>query len=156
MKRSATQFAGTILAALTLGCASLPTADPVAPPKALRGADAAAADQLFTEKRLVGGRPGSQKNLARTYSTQPPLIPHALDYFDEVTLEENQCLTCHGPGAYQKKNAPLIGESHFVAKNKAQGLVSMAYHACVMCHVAQVDAPALVDTTFQGDRTVQK
>ena len=85
------------------------------------------------------------------FEQQPPVIPHATENFDEITLEENQCLTCHGPEKFKEKKAPKIGDSHF--RNQQTGeimkQVSSARHACVQCHVPQVDAAPLVENTFQ-------
>jgi cytochrome c-type protein NapB len=86
--------------------------------------------------------------VARTFSTQPPLIPHAVDNFDEVTLTENQCMDCHGPANYVKKNSPKLGDSHFVAATKT---FDKSRHNCTQCHVPQVDAPALVENRFVGN-----
>lgn len=120
--------------------------------KSMRGADAQIADQAPEEKTQLGKRPGSQKTVPRTFEQQPPVIPHATENFDEITLEENQCLTCHGPEKYKEKKAPKIGDSHF--RNQQTGEImkqmSSARHNCVQCHVPQVDAPPLVDNTFQA------
>lgn len=125
-----------------------------APPHSLRGAEAAAADKVFTESAWVGKKPGAQAGYARTYSTQPPLIPHAVENFDEVTLADNQCLECHGPANYKKKASPPIGDKHFAGGNPKSGMASAARYACVMCHVPQSDAQPLVGNAFQGDRLV--
>lgn len=120
--------------------------------KSMRGIDTQAADVAPDEKTQLGKRPGSQKAVARTFEQQPPVIPHATESFDEITLEENQCLSCHGADQYKKKQAPKIGDSHF--RNQQTGEVmkqmSSARHNCVQCHVPQVDAPPLVENTFQG------
>ncbi len=63
----------------------------------LRGADAAAADVAPEAKAYAGKRPGSGQAIARTFKEQPPLIPHAVDNFDEITVAENQCMECHSP-----------------------------------------------------------
>jgi len=119
--------------------------------KSIRGVDAQIADQAPEEKFNPGKRPGSQKPIARTFEQQPPVIPHATENFDEITLEENQCLTCHGPEKFKEKNAPKIGDSHF--RNMQTGEImkqmSSARHNCVQCHVPQVDAAPLVENTFQ-------
>lgn len=121
-------------------------------PKSLRGIDVNAADTPAATLNYTGKRPGTQPLVNRTFSTQPPVIPHAVENFDEITLEENQCLTCHGPDVYKKKNAPVIGTSHFIDRNgnKLESTAS-ARHNCVQCHVPQVDAPPLVENVFQGD-----
>ena len=126
-------------------------------PKPMRGADVTAVDQAPEAKKYLGGKPGGQEKVARTFNSQPPVIPHAVENFDEITLEENQCLSCHGQDVYQKKNAPVIGKSHFIDRNGNKlETTSSARHNCVQCHVPQIDAPPLVENAFQGDVTAAK
>lgn len=126
-------------------------------PKSMRGADVAAADQPPAVSAYVGKRPGTQAPLGRTFSTQPPLIPHAVENFDEITLEGNQCLDCHSAANAKKKKAPVIGESHFISREgKKLDEASAARHNCVQCHVPQADAPALVENDFKGDAPLAK
>lgn len=126
-------------------------------PKPMRGADVAAIDQAPEAKKYLGGKPGGQEKVARTFNSQPPVIPHAVENFDEITLEENQCLTCHSATNYQKKKAPKIGDSHFRDREgKVLPDVSAARHNCVQCHVPQVDAPPLVENDFKGDVVATK
>ncbi|MEW5889242.1 MAG: nitrate reductase cytochrome c-type subunit [Pseudomonadota bacterium] len=122
------------------------------PTKSLRGADVAESDAAPEVRDYVGKKPGRQKPIPRTFLDQPPLIPHAVDNFDEITLEENQCLSCHGPDKYKEKEAPRIGDSHFLDRdgNKLRS-VSMSRHNCTQCHVPQTDAPPLVENTFKGE-----
>lgn len=124
--------------------------------KSMRGLDVAAPDPVAAEKSYVGKRPGTQEPIVRTFSTQPPVIPHSIENFDEVTLEANQCLDCHGAANYQKKKAPKVGDSHFVNRDgKKLSEASAARHNCVQCHVPQVDAPPLVENAFQGDKLLK-
>lgn len=125
-----------------------PGASPV---QTLRGADAAATDQAPPERPYAGKAPGSQKLLARTFSTQPPLIPHSIEGFDESTLQSNPCLSCHGPENYKNVKAPKMADSHFRDRDgKMLSEVSAARHQCTACHVPQVDAKPLVQNTFRG------
>lgn len=141
----ATLLAATAWALLTPAHA----ADPV---KSMRGADVSAVDAAADSKSYVGKRPGTQPLVARTFSTQPPVIPHAVENFDEITLEENQCLSCHGPDVYKKKNSPMIGESHLIDRDgKKLKTASAARYDCLQCHVVQVAAPLLVENAFKGD-----
>jgi len=128
------------------------------PVQSLRGADAAVEDKAPDEKALVGKRPGLQKTVARTFVGQPPLIPHALKSFDEITLEENQCLSCHDQANYKKKKAPLIGKSHFEKgkDGKPTKTVSNARWFCIQCHVPQTDAKPLVDNEFKAAQVPAK
>lgn len=122
-------------------------------PKSMRGADVAAPDAVASEKAYVGSRPGTTKPVARTFSTQPPVIPHSIENFSDINLEENACMDCHSAATYKKKNAPKIGDSHFTDRdgNKSEEAAARRYN-CVQCHVPQVDAPPLVESTFQGDK----
>jgi cytochrome c-type protein NapB len=126
----------------------------MAPPKSMRGTDVAAADQAPAEKEYVGKRPGTagQANVARTFKGQPPVIPHAMTNFDDINLEENQCLTCHDVDTYEKKKAPKLGDDHFRDPNtgKLMPKMSASRYQCTLCHAPQVDAPPLVDNTFVG------
>lgn len=121
----------------------------------MRGIDVAAPDPVAAEKHYVGKRPGTQEPLARTFSTQPPLIPHAVENFDEINLEENQCMDCHSAANHEKKHAPKLGDSHFITRDgKKLSEGSAARYNCTQCHVPQVDAPPLVDNAFKGDKIV--
>lgn len=122
----------------------------------MRGIEVGAPDQTAEVKDYVGKRPGTQEPVARTFSTQPPVIPHAVENFDEINLEGNQCLDCHAAANFKKKNAPMVSDSHFVDRDgKKLPQASAARYNCVQCHVPQVDAPPLVENSFKGD-TVKK
>ena len=126
-------------------------------PKTMRGAEIPAADPAPEVTAYAGKKPGLQQPIARTYKEQPPVIPHAVDNFDEINLEENQCLTCHGPTKYKEKKAPKIGDSHFTDREgqRHEEVVHLR-HNCVQCHVPQVDAPPLVENTFVGNVAAAK
>jgi cytochrome c-type protein NapB len=131
--------------ALTCWMTAVTAAD--APLQTLRGADAAAADQAPGEKPVMGKRPGRQQVIARSFEEQPPLIPHAVQNFDEITADENQCLSCHDEANYRQKEAPLIGKSHV---ETPAGTVDKARWFCTQCHVPQHDALPLIDNQFQS------
>jgi cytochrome c-type protein NapB len=147
MKRTVT-MGMALAAAILFGCTQQ-----FAGVKSMRGDDVAVADKAAADKNYVGKKPGLQQKVARTFSTQPPVIPHAVENFDDVNLEENQCLTCHGPAVFEKKKAPKIGDSHFIDPRTGKKLAdaTMARYNCVQCHVPQVDAPPLVENGFVGN-----
>jgi cytochrome c-type protein NapB len=122
----------------------------------LRGADVATADKAPTAAlEYVGKKPGLQQPIGRTFSTQPPLIPHAVANFDEITVSENQCMDCHSLEKYREKKAPKLGDSHLAfSADGLQKVVRMDRYQCNTCHVPQVDAKPLVENTFVGN--VQK
>ena len=133
------------LAVLASACATMTV-------QSLRGTDVAVADQAPPPKEYLGERPGKQKPLARSFEEQPPLIPHAMTNFDEITPEENQCLECHSAETYKKKNAPKLGDSHYrdLRTGKLMTEMSAARYQCTLCHVPQADAKPLVENTFQA------
>lgn len=148
MNRSVT----IILAAALAAISGWSLAQQAAGVHSLRDADTAAADQAPDEKAYAGKKPGLQKPIARTFKEQPPLIPHAIANFDEITVEENQCLSCHGLENYRKKNAPKVGDSHLAfSSDGMKKVVTMDRYQCNTCHVPQVDAKPLVDNTFVGN-----
>ena len=117
----------------------------------LRGADAAVTDEAPAERRYAGKAPGSQKPIARTFSTQPPLIPHSIEDLGEVTLQDNRCVSCHGPDNYKVAGAPKVANSHLKERDgNMLPEVSPALYQCTACHVPQVDAKPLVQNTFRG------
>ena len=121
----------------------------------LRGAQTDAVDKAPDDKQYQGKKPGLQKPIARTFKEQPPLIPHALANFDEITLEDNQCLSCHSIEKYKEKNAVKLGDSHMTMVDVPGGgiksVVNMSRWQCSTCHVPQVDAKPLVDNGFKGN-----
>lgn len=125
--------------------------------KSMRGIDVAAPDEVAAVKDYAGARPGKQTPITRTFSTQPPVVPHAVEKFDEINLEGNQCLDCHSAANYKKNKAPRLGDSHFVDREgKKHAEATPARYNCTQCHVPQVDAPPLVDNVFKGDKLVNK
>ncbi|MEW6163783.1 MAG: nitrate reductase cytochrome c-type subunit [Pseudomonadota bacterium] len=144
MKRTVT-MGMALTAALLFGCTQQ-----FAGVKSMRGDDVAAKDHAAATKDYVGKKPGLQDKVARTFSTQPPVVPHALPNFDEITLEDNQCMSCHSEEAYKKKNAPKAGDSHYIMAN-GKHVFNQARYQCVTCHVPQVDAKPLVENSFVGN-----
>ncbi len=118
----------------------------------LRGSDTASADQAPAEAKLYAGkRPGSGQPIVRTFKEQPPLIPHAIDNFDEITVADNQCMDCHSREKAAEKKAPRVADSHTAAN-----VLRMDRYQCNSCHVPQVDAKPLVQNTFVGTPVPQR
>ena len=121
----------------------------------LRGVQADTVDKAPQDLQYQGKKPGLQKPIDRTFKEQPPLIPHAVNNFDEITLEENQCMSCHSAEKFKEKNAPKLGDSHMTMIDVPGGgmkkEMNMTRWQCNTCHVGQVDAKPLVDNTFKGN-----
>lgn len=87
--------------------------------------------------------------ISRDYLQQPPLIPHKIDNYI-VNLKHNKCLSCHSWTNYRSHNATKISQTHFESRDGAiLSTVSARRYFCQQCHVPQVDAPPLVENTFQ-------
>ncbi len=148
MKRSVT----IVLAAAFAVISGWSIAQQMAGVQTLRGADTAAADKAPDQKDYVGKKPGLQQPIARTFKEQPPLVPHAVDNFDEINVTENQCMDCHSPEKYREKKAPKLGDSHLAfSSDGTKKTLTMDRYQCNTCHVPQVDAKPLVNSTFVGN-----
>lgn len=136
-----------LVAAIGAGLVACATTTPFAGVASLRGADASAADKApDAVLAYAGKRPGAGAPIDRTFKEQPPLIPHAVDNFDEITTSDNQCMECHSPATFTAKNAPKVGDTHL---SGGKDLVLSRYQ-CNSCHVPQVDAKPLVQNSFVG------
>jgi cytochrome c-type protein NapB len=145
MNKSIRMMLAAALAVAAVGCATQ-----FGGISTLRGADAAAPDQApETQKTYVGKRPGSGEAIARTFREQPPLVPHAIDNFDEITVADNQCLECHSVQTAAAKKAPRVADSHLIGMGPSASL-RMDRYQCNSCHVPQVDAKPLVGSRFVG------
>jgi cytochrome c-type protein NapB len=154
-ERIMNQTIKTTLAALAIALFASASGIASAQVNTLRGVQADAADKAPQDLQYQGKKPGLQKPIDRTFKEQPPLIPHAVNNFDEITLEENQCMSCHSAEKYKEKNAPKLGDSHMSLVDVPGGgmkkEMNMTRWQCNTCHVGQVDAKPLVDNTFKGN-----
>jgi nitrate reductase (cytochrome), electron transfer subunit len=98
------------------------------------------------------GRPGTNKLLATSYGTAPPMIPHSITGKVPITRESNKCMDCHDQpdriGQKLKKGMAVpIPASHYVDVKK--GELDMHRWNCTQCHQPQADVKDLVSNTFQ-------
>ncbi len=135
-----------VLAVTVAACAS--TAMQVS---SLRHNSVSAADSAPVEKTYVGKKPGNQALIARTFSTQPPLISHTIDDY-EIGPTENACWECHNSDDFKGKKMPMVAKSHLVPSTDpdAAPKLDMLRYQCNTCHVPQVDAKPLVENNFKG------
>ena len=138
----------TLLASI-IGCAS------ITGPAPLRGADVAAPDRAPALKAYGEKIPGvgQPQLIARTFVGQPPMVPHDVEKYVPITMDENACLECHITDELRGQKVPKLGVSHYSATLKARDgkpAVAMDRFQCDSCHVPQVDAKPLVDSKFVG------
>ena len=89
------------------------------------------------------------RRVARNYPEQPPVIPHNVrDY--QITLNNNQCLTCHSRQFTGASQAPMISITHYVDRDgQTLGAVSPRRYFCMQCHVPQTQAQPIVTNIFK-------
>ena len=97
----------------------------------------------------------------RSYSMQPPTIPHKIDNY-QLDLNVNMCLNCHSRGRAPLTQAVAVSVSHYMDRDgNFLAEVSPRRYFCEQCHVVQFDARPLVENRFQDvddiiRRTVDK
>jgi cytochrome c-type protein NapB len=120
---------------------------------AMRGAEVSATDNAPIVQPYLGSKPGQQALITRTFKEQPPLIPHKVDGFDDISATDNTCLDCHSHTEFRGQKIPRAGKSHFLAPATADAapVLNMQRWQCNSCHVPQIDAKPLVENTFKGN-----
>jgi cytochrome c-type protein NapB len=101
-------------------------------------------------------KPGYNDRLAKAWDELPPQIPHLVEEYLPVLLEDNQCLDCHDKPKYigrpwntdrtVKSHSPM-SRNHYATKELED--VSGARYNCMQCHVPQSNAAPLVDNTYR-------
>lgn len=124
-------------------------------PHSMRGDDVEVADHAPDVKQYTVKTPGAggQHLISRTFLTQPPLIPHSVEKYIPIKIDDNACLECHVSDDLNGKKMPKMGVSHFSkTKKETDGSpsVEMSRFQCDTCHVPQVDAKPLVENQFVG------
>ena len=149
MNKTVTILLASLLT-IIVGCAGYE------PLVSMRGTEVNAADKAPDQKQYSERSPGagSPELIGRTFAQQPPLIPHAVEKYEPITLTSNDCLDCHISDEFKGRKMPRIGDSHFsktLKETDGSPAVDAARWQCIGCHVPQVDAPALVDNRFIGN-----
>ena len=128
---------------LTLGAPTF-AAEQVA---SLRGSHDITATSVKPEKKKLISESGG---FERSYKLQPPLIPHKVHKY-RITLKNNDCLKCHDKKHHKREHAPMVGKSHFIARDGTHLThVSSRRWFCTQCHAPQLNAQPLVQNEFEG------
>ena len=94
--------------------------------------------------------------IPRDYVQQPPLIPHDIEGY-RINLKSNKCLSCHSWANYKKSGATKISQTHFQDRDRnVRANISGSRYFCTQCHVPQVDAQPLVESTFQPVEAIRQ
>ena len=99
-----------------------------------------------------GGDPGSNKRIAKSYNTAPPMVPHTTKDMVPITRDFNLCKDCHvQPDLIGQKITPGVPVpapvSHYVDAKK--GELYMGRWNCTQCHREQAKVDVLVKSTFK-------
>ena len=94
--------------------------------------------------------------ITRDYMQQPPLIPHKTKGY-KINIKSNKCLTCHSWANYKEAGATKISQTHFKDReNNVLANIAPRRYFCTQCHVPQVNAPPLVENTFNPLQTIKR
>jgi len=103
-----------------------------------------------------GSEPGDLPLVERAYPGIPPVVPHGILEYVPITRDDNACLDCHEVETKEPGEPTPIPRSHYVdlrnAPETVRDEVAGARYNCVACHVAETDAPLLVESVF-GTKT---
>jgi cytochrome c-type protein NapB len=121
--RKLTKVALSIIAASTLfvGCnEASPKKEEVAKPTiseeslGLRKVDLYSEDTVTPDETKYGkGYAGSGHTINRAFQDAPPMIPHDTEGMLPITINNNQCTSCHMPEVASSMGATAIPVSHF-------------------------------------------
>lgn len=75
---------------------------------------------LYTEDKAVGDKTaygtkpaGTSTKMERAFENAPPMIPHDVEGLLPITINNNQCVSCHDPMVAPSVGATPIPKSHF-------------------------------------------
>ena len=120
--------------------------------------------------------PGTSKKIKRAYQDAPPMIPHDVEGMLPITIDNNQCTTCHEPAVAESMGATPIPKSHFMdfrPKHKFDGKeftksidnmknevsvkpieqLAGARFNCSQCHAPQTTGKLAVENDFKAAYT---
>lgn len=95
----------------------------------------------------------TNKRIARAYDNAPPMIPHDISAFGEITAESNACIGCHMPEAAKAVGAIPVPKTHLTNLRTGQDLKGELYEGrynCTQCHAPQAKLDPVVNNRFKG------
>ena len=173
-----TLIAATVTTLLVVGC----TANKMVSEESL----GLRTTNLYTEKTTTADKTmysktaaGASKKIERAFENAPPMIPHDIDGMLPITIDNNQCKTCHVDSAPYDKTIPAAPKSHYTDYRPATALsadgkitkegktvvntsdfktvakpletLSGTRFNCSQCHTAQSNSKMVPKNTFQGE-----
>ncbi len=101
-----------------------------------------------------GKNPGEKnKRIPRAYDNAPPMIPHDISAFGEITKDNNACIGCHMPEAANAVGAIALPKTHLTNLRTGKDLKGELYEGrynCTQCHAPQANLDPAVMNRFKG------
>lgn len=101
-----------------------------------------------------GKNPGeNNKKIPRAYDNAPPMIPHDISAFGEITKDSNACIGCHMPEAAKAVGAIAVPKTHMTNLRTGKDLKGELYdgrYNCTQCHAPQAVLDPAVMNKFKG------
>jgi nitrate reductase (cytochrome), electron transfer subunit len=96
--------------------------------------------------------PAMAQALPRAYQDAPPQIPHRVDMFLPVLMDDNKCIMCHDKptmiGQKLKGMPTPISATHYVQQEDQSLKLKGARFVCTQCHAPQAAVDTMVESTF--------
>lgn len=110
---------------------------------------------LKTEAFSYQGKgPGeNNKRIPRAYDNAPPMIPHDISAFGEITKDSNVCIGCHMPDVAKAVGAIPVPPTHLTNLRTNKDLKGELYQGrynCTQCHAPQAVLDPAVMNRFKG------
>nr|WP_242615503.1 nitrate reductase cytochrome c-type subunit [Sphaerotilus mobilis] len=104
-----------------------------------------------TAPARLGNAVNDDQRLPRSYTQQPPVIPHRIDGY-QVDRNFNKCLDCHARERTSLSQAVPVSATHHVDRSgKVLDHISTRRYFCKQCHVAQENVPPLVRNDYRAE-----
>jgi cytochrome c-type protein NapB len=134
-------------------------------------------DTISSKTHYSSDAPGTSTKIKRAFQDAPPMIPHDTEGMLPITINDNQCVSCHMPEVAADMGATPIPQSHFTdfrphptydgkvfnqpadtMKNetsikKLDSLAGARFN-CSQCHAPQSDGQ-LVENNFKANYTAK-
>ncbi|XOB61426.1 nitrate reductase cytochrome c-type subunit [Campylobacterota bacterium DY0563] len=89
----------------------------------LRKVDLYTEDKVVPEQTQYGkDAPSSSKTISRAFQDAPPMIPHDTEGMLPITVNNNQCVSCHAPEVAPSLGALPYPKSHMINFRPATSL----------------------------------
>jgi nitrate reductase (cytochrome), electron transfer subunit len=150
---SAALFFTSALALAAAASSVLTTDDSLGLSKTSVNADSGLKTEAY---KMQGNNPGeNNKKIPRAYDNAPPMIPHDITAFGEITKDSNACIGCHTPEVAKAMNATPVPKTHLtnLRKGKGEDLKGELWNGrynCTQCHASQAVLDPAVDNKFKG------